>query len=447
VIMVLLMRKYWPIMDKALKAMDRLNREHRTEDAEIVVYRGTSLGGMLTLAYYIIVVAIFNYQFYNMVNANSAMTQTIFLSISNTQLLTTGQVNGDPFVKSLGASNSSQDFVASIAQGLATMTTSVVVTAVGLSMPVMCVDICKSIMTRKQSAEFEVDGGWQNVAGFFRSCRPLPAVRGCRAEFEFGHDTTATRWLYPEQFHFSISFPGVRATSLLFNITNTFSDGSVTLYAGSTVFSDQSLALHSYVYTRVQSTLQFTRVENRIDNTARWGFAPIISLQELPVTRNAQTFYPSLPLSDVKPNATSAHSAGDLAQHAVLNFVINAPPVMTSPGVGLQIMFSRPNIMSRLSVDYQQPISSVFSETLALCSTALLMMGPLLRLAEAIIPWVKRLRNAAQPKDGDEQAPLVERDPDVYVPVRVFWVALELSLFVHRWCRPCSDGTKQSIDA
>jgi hypothetical protein len=434
--MVLLLRKYSPIMDKTLKAMDRLDREHRTEDAEIVIYRGTSLGGMFTLAYYITVIAIFNYQFYNMVNANSAMTQTIFLSISNTQLLTTGHINGDPFVKGLGASNSSQDFIPSIVQGLATMTTSVVVSVVGLSMPVMCVDICKSLVTRKQSAEFEDAWGYQTVPGFFRVCQPMPAVRGCRAEFEFSRDSTATRWLFPEYFHFTVSFPGVRATSLLFNITNTFSDGTVTLFAGSTVFSDQSLALHSYIYTRVQATLQFTRVENRIDDTSRWGFSPIISLQELPVTRNANTFYPSLSLNDVKPNGTTVYSAGDFARYSTLNFVNDPPPVMASPGVGFQILFSRPNIMSRLSVDYQQPISSVFSETLALCSTALLMMGPLLRLAEAIIPWVKRLRSAEHPKEGEDKplAPVVERDPTVYVNVNLnINVLVGWRLFVNKF--------------
>jgi hypothetical protein len=132
--------------------------------------------------------------------------------------------------------------------------------------------------------------------------------------------TDVRRWLLPSKIHFSLEFPWVRAASILYNLTCSFSDGKLTQFVGSAIFPPQDAVLFSYVYTRVYTALQFVRLEHRIDDYAIVGFDPSLISQSAPVVRSKDMYTSNIPASSWNTNASeSPNQLSDEIQFESMN--------------------------------------------------------------------------------------------------------------------------------
>jgi hypothetical protein len=230
---------------------------------------------------YAVTLAIIGFHIWIFFYDNASMVQTIFLSVENSMVSSKGfAAHKSVMINPVTMNNSAGIiFAPECVAAIQRMKTTIVVTVIGMHTPVKCVDICnEQILPRTASSDFIAPGG-VNVPGRFTFCEALPDLSGCRVIFEFDQSTSVQRWLLPTSVHFSISFPWIRAASILYNISNTFSDGNIVQYVGSVLFAPYDFVIHSYAYTRVYSTLQFTRMENIINDTATFGYIPILISQ------------------------------------------------------------------------------------------------------------------------------------------------------------------------
>jgi hypothetical protein len=231
---------------------------------------------------YTVTLAIIGFHIWIFFYDNASMVQTIFLSVENSMVYSKGfAAQRSVMINPVTMNNSASGIIfdPECVAAIKKMETTIAVAVIGMHTPVKCVDICnEQILPRTASSDFIAPGA-VNVPGRFTICEALLDLSGCRVIFEFDQPTSVQRWLLPTSVHFSISFPWIRAASILYNISNTFSDGNIVQYVGSVFFAPYDSVIHSHAYTRVYSTLQFTRMENVINDTATFGYIPILISQ------------------------------------------------------------------------------------------------------------------------------------------------------------------------
>jgi hypothetical protein len=176
-----------------------------------------------------------SYSLYNFINVNAIITQTIFLSITARDTNTGGNTIDNVVVETLqgmptknATTSYSASFRPDIVQAFRNLSTTISVTIVGMQYPALCEVLCTSVFfPATMSSDFTVKG-YQNVPGKYTVCEPVPTLAGCRTEFKIANKLDVLEWLLPTTFHYSLAFPGIRASSIMFNVSNVFSDGKIT---------------------------------------------------------------------------------------------------------------------------------------------------------------------------------------------------------------------------